>query len=276
MILFVASGLLLLAAAVKGYFLTLEAGGDITQEQAQGLWLVVAESTLGLWLLSGWKDRLAHDVGILWFAACFCWSVGHWLAGTASCGCAGRIEIPPLYSGGVVLMLLLGLIVVRPAATGAPSDDAGSLSGRRALCAVAQSFVLIYLVAFLVLGSPRWVLAYFEAAPLVIVPSRIEVGLCKFGDDRVVELTIKNITTRMIRIQSVQTTCECTTLADPPQQLEPGEVVTLNLKVRCVGLPDSPFHQTIRFYAVDGGLHTILIDVFASLTGSFTQPGKAE
>ena len=106
----------------------------------------------------------------------------------------------------------------------------------------------------------------------MIVPSRIEVGPCQFGEQREVELALKNVTSRPVRIQSVQTTCSCTTVADPPQLLEPGALVHLRLKIHCVGHPDVPYHQTIRVYAVDGGLHTVPVDVFATLTGPFPQP----
>ncbi len=142
------------------------------------------------------------------------------------------------------------------------------------LCGLGQAVVLIYAGAFLFLGSPRWVLAYFESAPVVIVPSRIEVGECPFDGVREIELTLKNITTRQVQIQSIQTTCACTTVADPPDELAPDEVAVVRLKVRCVGPAHVPFHQTIRVYAVDGGLHTIPVEVFATLTGPFPKPSE--
>ena len=273
MILFIASGLLLLAATVKGYFLTLEAGGDMTQEQGQGLMLVVAESTLGLWLLSGWKNRQAHDVSILWFAACLCWSVGHWLAGTVSCGCAGRIEIPPAYSAGVVLLLLLSLIAVHSRAA-VRQGTTSPMVLRRMTCAVAQSFVLVYLVAFLVLGSPRWVLAYFESTPVIIVPSRVELGSCQFGEEREVTLTVKNLTSRTVGIEGVSTTCTCAMVSKAPKEIAAGSSIQLQLKVHCAGPPNVPYHQTIRLRAVDRGLHTVPVEIHASLTGSFPKPNE--
>lgn len=147
-----------------------------------------------------------------------------------------------------------------------PSCEAARL--RLTLCGVGELLVLLYV------GSPRWVLAYLEPVPVVIVPSRIEVGPCKLGEQREVEVALKNVTARPVRIQSVQTTCSCTTVADPPQQRDPGALVHLRLKIHCVGLPATPFHQTIRVYAVDGGLHTVPIEIFATVVGPFLLPNE--
>lgn len=258
---------------MKGYFLTLEASGDITQEQGQGLILVVVESTLGLWLLSGLKTRLADDVSILWFAACLCWSLSHWLAGTASCGCAGRIEIPPIYSAGIVLVLLLLLIAVRYGAAVRP-DATSPMVLVRLTCAVAQSFVLVYLAAFLILGSPRWLLAYLESTPVVIVPSRVELGSCQFGEEREVTLTVKNLTSRTVGIEGVSTTCTCAMVSKAPKEIAAGSSVQLQLKVHCAGPPDVPYHQTVRLRVVDRGLHTVPVEIHASLTGPFPKPNE--
>lgn len=263
----------MLAAGAKSYFLALEAGGHMTQEQGAGLLLSLSEFTLGLWILSGAWRQPAWAVSVLWFAACLCWSSAHWWIGTASCGCAGRVSIPPLVSASVAIVLLAGLLTFRPRRD---ADEVGShgeaVRLRFILCGVGEVLVVLYVATFLILGSPRWVLAYFEAAPIVIVPSRIEVGSCQFGEQREVELALKNVTSRPVRIQSVQTTCSCTTVADPPQQVDPGELVQVQLKIRCVGSPETPYHQTIRVYADDGGLHTIYVDVFAKLTGPFPPP----
>lgn len=104
----------MLAAGAKSYFLSLEAGGDLTQEQGGGLLLALVGFTLGLWLLSGAWRRRAWMASVLWFAACLYWSVTHWLAGAESCGCAGRLSIPPIASAGVVAGLLSGLLIFRP------------------------------------------------------------------------------------------------------------------------------------------------------------------
>jgi Protein of unknown function (DUF1573) len=270
---FLSGGVLVLAAGVKSYFLGLEAGGDFSQEQGAGLLRSLAEFSLGLWILSGAWRRRAWAVSVFWFATCLCWSLAHWWSGAASCGCAGRVTISPLVSASLSLILLAGLLTFRPrrdAADGGAQGEASRL--RLTVCGVAEMLVIFYVATFVILGSPRWVLAYFEAPPIVIVPSRIEVGSCRFGELREVELALKNVTPRPVRIQSIQTTCSCTTVADPPQELGPGGLVHLRLKIQCVGPPDVPYHQTIRVYAVDAGLHTVPIDVFATVTGPFPQP----
>lgn len=264
---------LIVAACVQFYFLASEADGNITQEQGGKLLLGCVETSLGLWAVSGLWPVRACSACLIWFVGCLCWSGRQWLLGAASCGCAGRFIVPPMISFGVALVLVIGLVLGRSAfASARQAIDSEAARIRRVLCGLGQAAVLIYAGAFLFLGSPRWVLAYFEAAPVVIVPSRIEVGECQFGSEREVELTLKNVTSRQVRIQGIQTTCACTTVADPPEELLPGAVSVVRLKIRCVGAPHVPFHQTIRVYAVDGGLHTIPVEVFATLTGPFPKP----
>ena len=251
------AAVLLTAAILKSYFLTIEAGGDITQEQGSGLLLSSIEFSLGLWLLSGIARRHSLLACTFWFAVCVLWSVLNWLSGSRTCGCAGRIEISPLLSLAASFILLLSLIAIQRFSVAKPSTKGELARMRLALCVFSQVSVLIYISTFFIVGSPRWVLAYFEESPIVIVPSRVEIGACASGDTRVVKVEIKNVTVREVKIQSIQTDCACTTLIDPPGHLAPGEIVAIDVRVRCVGNPQAGFHQQIRVYAVDGGLHTV-------------------
>jgi hypothetical protein len=94
-------GLILSGAAVlKGY----EVATEPTPEQnswtshAIDIPAVEAEFALGLWLLVGFKPKLARSVSLICFAMFLIAALFQAGSGKSSCGCFGKVEVNPWYT----------------------------------------------------------------------------------------------------------------------------------------------------------------------------------
>ena len=122
------AGILLLAAALKGYLLatrpSLEA--DVFYEaRAFQIGLVNAELLLGCWLLSNVGRVWARWVAMLVFAAFGWMSFYKGISGASTCGCFGAVEMNPWVVFGMDLLIVAALFF------GASSAAEARSSGRR-------------------------------------------------------------------------------------------------------------------------------------------------
>lgn len=81
-------------------------------------WLPL-EATIGLWLLTNWRGRLARRIGTLVFLLFTLISGYKWHSQAASCGCFGEIDVPPsamvvLDSCMTVLLFVAARLSLRP------------------------------------------------------------------------------------------------------------------------------------------------------------------
>jgi hypothetical protein len=79
---------------------------------------VAGELTLGLWLLFGFHPRVTWHVAFACFAAFACIAAGKAVAGESSCGCFGRVPVPPQLTFAFDLAALGALLRFRPTAAG--------------------------------------------------------------------------------------------------------------------------------------------------------------
>ncbi|MFB3894582.1 MAG: MauE/DoxX family redox-associated membrane protein [Phycisphaerae bacterium] len=81
-------------------------------------WIHLAEAdceiVMAIWLLSGWARRLAWAAALAMFAALSAVTANRFLAGEASCGCFGRLTVPPLFTLVLDLSTIAMLLLLRP------------------------------------------------------------------------------------------------------------------------------------------------------------------
>ena len=104
--------LLLIAGALSGYALIVS---GVAVAPFAELLRVIAEIILGLWLISGLEHRTTWWLATLTFLAFAGYSAVRFFAGKATCGCFGMVHVHPLYTLVMDLVILAGLVYVKPA-----------------------------------------------------------------------------------------------------------------------------------------------------------------
>ncbi|NNM85658.1 MAG: hypothetical protein HKL96_07880 [Phycisphaerales bacterium] len=142
--------LLLTAGALSGYALIVS---GLAVASFVELLRVIAELILGLWLISGFEHRTTWWLATLTFLAFSGYSALRFFAGKATCGCFGLVHVPPLYTLVMDLVIVAGLVYVKPAL-----NSATKASRARPILATLLT------VALTSLGG--WAIYYFRPATL--------------------------------------------------------------------------------------------------------------
>ena len=150
-------GILLVAAALKGYQLATEPTAEIGLMTSR--WFLIGavevEVLLGMCLVSGLVVRSSWLISLGCFALFSCISLYKALSGEASCGCFGSVQVNPWYTLSLDVAAVVALLRWRPALS-APAESAGE---RRPV-----SHYAIVLGVWLVVGmAAGWQMARFEA-----------------------------------------------------------------------------------------------------------------
>jgi hypothetical protein len=114
------------------------------------------EVAVGGWLISGYKPRVATAVAGCGFAVFAVVNLFRVIYGETSCGCFGRLEVPPLYTFALDVLLALGLAWV------AGSGQMASLTSSK----VRRSCAVMGALALLLLFWPRLLATPAESAKL--------------------------------------------------------------------------------------------------------------
>lgn len=150
-------GILLVAAALKGYQLATEPTAEISLMTSR--WFLIGsvefEVLLGLCLISGIFVRASWLISLGCFALFGCVSLYKALSGEVSCGCFGSVQVNPWYTLLLDVAAVVALLRWRPALS-ASTEPTGE---RRPV-----SHYAIVLGVWLVVGlSAGWQMARFEA-----------------------------------------------------------------------------------------------------------------
>lgn len=157
--------LLLSAAALKALAILNEAT-DL-REAALQVALVVGETMLGLWLVSGVRSSVAWQAAVAAFGLFAAYSLLQAIRGSLSCNCFGRVDVSPWISFAIDLMAVVALIWWRPAAQRHQARGSTRVAAG-ALAAVLASLPVTILVSWLLLSSSQAL--HQEKAPIVLVP----------------------------------------------------------------------------------------------------------
>jgi methylamine utilization protein MauE len=150
-------GVLLVAAALKGYQLATEPTAEISLMTSR--WFLIGsvefEVLLGLCLISGLFVRASWLISLGCFALFSCVSLYKALSGEASCGCFGSVQVNPWYTLSLDVAAVVALLRWRPALFASAEPTGESRPASR---------YAIVLGVWLVVGlSAGWQMARFEA-----------------------------------------------------------------------------------------------------------------
>ncbi|MFO0811222.1 MAG: DUF1573 domain-containing protein [Gemmataceae bacterium] len=212
----VVGGLLIVAAALKGYELLFgpPPEGGILQARWLQFLLIELEAALGAWLISGYRRRLAGIVAVACFAAFATVNADKILRGERHCGCFGLIHLDvrvalalDIVAGFVLAWSLArtsaGVSRPIPRPLWQPRWDHRAAYGSLALLAVG-------------LMANAWVRAPDELFRAVqLAPPVYDFGKVQGGEELSHEFHLTNAGSSAITIVKVTSTCGCTTVGLP-------------------------------------------------------------
>ena len=104
---------LFVGAALKGHQIATLPFTEhlIFQSKLLSLVLVALEMGIAAWLLSGFKAKIAKKIAITLFSIFAFYLMTKLSAGAESCGCFGAIDVPPVFSL-IIDLLMIGLLVL--------------------------------------------------------------------------------------------------------------------------------------------------------------------
>ncbi len=224
-------GLLLLAAAgLKLYGLNYSPFaqyGRLLTPTVQSF-AVVWEVLLGCWLMSGSSRFLSWLSAMVTFTSFAIISGYLGVIGQASCGCLGVIEASPWAAFAVDVSALVLLMVGRPPWAGWTSCQAGLkwAGGFAALLAV------MFGIGISVFGSTEAAIAELRGESLGVTPAVLDFGSGTPGVLLTTSVTVRNYTSRPVRLIGGTSDCSCITTQNMPVTIEPGESTTIGVKLK--------------------------------------------
>lgn len=231
--------LLLTAAALKAWPLLT---GSAVESQATSigkLVLIQGEILLAFWLTSGVGAAWAFRVAILFFAGAAIVNLRSIWLGEGSCGCFGKVEVPPWVSLILNSGLLAGLIWKRPKMTG------GFIRSTNAAIRSCGWAPLVCVLMVIVGGGLAVARSYFR--PVVIeAPKEIDLGILRVGKTKEIAITLRNISNGPVTILGAKTSCTCSAVKNLPVTIAEGKSYKATLSI----LPPTskPLSGAVVFY----------------------------
>lgn len=249
----IASRLFLLVRCVVGGLLLATAGLKLHGQAASPVpnvgWysapavqsaLVIWETFLGVWLLSGWFAAASWVAAVGTFGVFAAVSGFLGWQGIVRCGCFGPLPASPWYAFGVDLAVLAALAVARPPArqlTRASVRDAVLGLGRPAL-AVALILGLLAASAHLAFGSIGSALATLRGQSVVVSNDYVDFGPGRPGEVLRAGIRVFNYTKSSVTVLGGTSDCTCDTTGDLPVKIAPGG--SADLTIQLIIPPTSP------------------------------------
>jgi hypothetical protein len=224
--------LLLVAAGLKTYGMNvspLPSVGSLSSPQWQTL-VIGWELGLGFWLVSGAARWGAWVTALLTFAGFAVVSGTLGLQGVADCGCFGVIKASPWWAFGVDVVVLLLLLLFRPAWDG--SEIRGF--ARPAIKLASGAAVLLSLSAGgskVVFGSVSAGFAKLRGQK-VSATGYVDFGPSVPGQYLEAAATITNYSDEPPRLIGGTSDCSCITTTDMPLTIPPGQTFPFVVKLR--------------------------------------------
>ena len=204
------------------------------------------EAVLGLWLLIGAQPRGSWFAAVGTFVAFAGVSAYLGWVGVASCGCFGTIQATPWLAFGVDLSVVAGLSIA------VPKPAVGNGPARPVLPRLVPAAVALGVCsAPIALGliAPTFAattLASLRGETLIAVPSVIDLGECTRDQELRVEVQVRNMSTRSIRLVGGTADCSCDVTPDLPAVLQPGEDRSIQIRFRVKQPGPGVFTRTVR------------------------------
>jgi hypothetical protein len=215
------------------------------------LGLLLAEWTLGVWLLSGTARRLAWGAAIIAFLGFAVYNVIQALAGVESCGCFGKLQIHPWYTSAFDACIVSALIIYAP-----HSQDKSTLHRWKlaALLVGLIGFPTLLAIAARPTAPPRY--------GLIADTYSHDFGTLKLSEAGSAEhvFTLRNTSDQPIRIIKSTSTCGCTVAEVPTEPVAPGASARVRVKADCSQRPGQQTEH-VRLATDHAPTGTILISI---------------
>jgi hypothetical protein len=244
--------LLLTAGALKGYERLTSppdsAGAFWGARWLQLLW-VELELGLGVWLLSGYRQRTARWAALVCFAMFAAVNAYQVWRGAPSCGCFGALYIPPLASLALDGCCLAGLALIRPAS---------EVPIRRSTPYLPASRLNRFTCAAACMGCGVLVAIKLVATPPLQGDVKIEPAYHDFGPSEQHQVlshtfTLTNSADRPVEVVRASSTCGCVAAEGAVGRwVAPGETLAFPVSLKTVNYDGVRDGQFTLFYRAAG------------------------
>lgn len=103
-------------------------------------------------------------------------------------------------------------------------------------------------------------LAFLAGRDLVAEPAGVDVGTGRDGEQTAVDIRIRNLTLRPIKVLGVVSACSCIQIVESPLEVGPRSAESVRVKVAFTGQPGS-FSQTIDLYTDAPGQYRLMVPI---------------
>jgi len=249
--------LLLVAAGLKAHGLTTDplSQDSFLASPLLQVAVIEVELLLGLWLLSGRSVRAAWAATLMFFVILSGVSLYQALTGQESCGCLGRVAMSPWWAFILDITACLALVLWRPTHTrpdsGLDTSNAGNGLKSFLIRSVAGAILLgggILLFAVAEHGSVHAFVASLQGEALLVRPNTIQLGNQAADTQKVVNIAIRNMTERKVRIIGSQSSCSpCVVATDLPIVAAKKQEAQVKLRVNFRGPERALRGQVVLF-----------------------------
>ena len=254
------AGLFALTAGLKLHLLLTSPFADIvTATPLPILWLALFAEVIVIGvIITRVPSEIKWSVVTGFFAVLAVVSLYNVLSGKTTCGCAGVLEIHPVWFLAVNVVALALLLAFRPETSRVmqqwsemrmPAQWAGTLAG---IVLIAVGFSL---------SQSAWARDYVNAQwlgqPAVAIPASL--GRMPLAPQEC-KLTLRNVSNQERKIVGYQRSCKCVVPNEVIQAVIPPEGV---LPIRIQVKPTSPgrFHQRLLFFLDSPQQHVVAADI---------------
>jgi hypothetical protein len=205
------------------------------------------EVILGIWLVSGYAQRMAWVGALIFFAGAGGVSLFAGTTGQRACPCFGRLG--STFAGSVWLATAIDLFAVAALLRFRPTLCGGNSvtpAWRERLS--AGSLVAFALLAGLAvtINPPRALIKY-RGDDVAIEPETISIGRGPSGETTDVDFRLVNLGDKPVSILGVSARCPCVRLDNLPLTVQPGQVRTVTARAAWTG-GEGSFHRRFVLY----------------------------
>lgn len=224
---------LLVAAALKAQGLALDPLSQDSFLSSPRLMVatIEVEVLLGLWLLSGWTQRVVWTCTFVFFTALAFVSLYMALVGQKSCGCLGQVAVNPWIMVGLDALAVIALAVFRPAGHAATAPCLWVRRASRVAIGAALLLLLTIGTFLTTVANPVETLAKLRGESVSIEPGVSQVGDGVAGEQRTFTIQLVNRTAQTIHVVGGSATCSCLTTHDLPLFIPPSEARAVEVQM---------------------------------------------
>jgi hypothetical protein len=183
----------------------------------------VVEAALGVWLVSGvWRYGawLAALPVLVVFSA---YGLALTVENRTSCGCFGRVEVPPWLMLGFDVVILGMLVRCRPGWRGWPADTPGLRAGLQAAAVAVAVVGGAVGWAYARYGSVAVAVAAARGLPVAVTPGTLDAGTIEADGKAERVLRVVNLSAEPVQVVMAISNCgRCVDVAGLPVTLPPG------------------------------------------------------